>query len=207
MYLRTSALIEQEADKLDVGASPPYTTDAITPRYVLSRPLDGSSVSIPDVVDNQDSNAASKNEPAIAVDPSNPNRIVVAMNDYASRTWSCAIAGTPCSALGDGYSGTYFSNDGGLTWCCTPTDPAHLGTMIPGVERLTGGIYDAGGDPSLAVDSAGPGFYAGPGFHRAKPPHTVPGNKGPVYSQGALPGGAPTFIHPTTPPSRLNDHE
>src|SRR2546422_760190 len=145
LYLRTSALIEQEADKLDVGASPPYSPDAITPRYVLSSPLDGTSVSIPDVVVNQDSNAASQNEPAIAVDPSNPNRIVAAMNDYASRTWSCAIAGTPCSALGDGYSGTYFSNDGGLTWCCTPTDPAHLGTMIPGVERLTGGIYDAGG--------------------------------------------------------------
>src|SRR5207245_246247 len=143
-----------EADKLDVGASPPYSPDAITPRYVLSSPLDGTSVSLPDVVVNQDSNAASQNEPAIAVDPSNPNRIVVAMNDYVSRTWSCAIAGTPCSALGDGYSGTYFSNDRGMTWCCTPTDPAHLGTMIPGVERLTGGIYDAGGDPRLAFGSA-----------------------------------------------------
>ena len=207
LYLRTSALIEQEADKLDVGASPPYSPDAITPRYVLSSPLDGTSVSLPDVVVNQDSNAASQNEPAIAVDPSNPNRIVVAMNDYVSRTWSCAIAGTPCSALGDGYSGTYFSNDGGLTWCCTPTDPAHLGTMIPGVERLTGGIYDAGGDPSLAFDSAGHVFYAGLGFDRTTPPNTVAVNKGTFDSEGALSWGAPTFINPTTAPSTLNDKE
>src|SRR5438128_10494022 len=98
LYLRTSALIEQEADKLDVGASPPYSPDAITPRYVLSSPLDGTSVLSPAVVVNQDPNAASQNEPAIAVDPGNPNRIVVAMNEYVALTSSCAIAGTPCSA-------------------------------------------------------------------------------------------------------------
>ena len=206
-YLRTSALLEQEADNLDVGASPPYSPNAITPTFVLSSPLDGTSVSSPAVVVNQDPNAASQNEPAIAVDPGNPNRIVVAMNDYVSRTWSCAIAGTPCSALGDGYSGTYFSNDGGATWCCTPTDPAHLGTMIPGVERLTGGIYDAGGDPSLAFDSAGHVFYAGLGFDRTAPPNTVAVNKGTFDSDGTLSWGAPTFINPTTSPSTLNDKE
>src|SRR5256886_8470242 len=191
-YLRASALIEQEADSQDVGASPPYAPDPITPTFVLSSPLDGTSVSSPAVVVNQDPNAASQNEPVIAVDPGNPSRIVVAMNDYVSRTWSCAIAGTPCSALGDGYSGTYFSNDGGATWCCTPTDPAHLGTMIPGVERLTGGIYDAGGDPSLAFDSAGHVFYAGLGFDRTAPPNTVAVNKGTVDSEGALSLGPPT---------------
>ena len=115
-YLRASALIEQEADSHDVGASPPYAPDPITPTYVLSSPLDGTSVSSPAVVVNQDPNAASQNEPAIAVDPGNPNRIVVGMNDYVSRTWSCTIDGTPCSALGDAYSGAYFSNDGGATW-------------------------------------------------------------------------------------------
>src|SRR5712691_1986516 len=207
LYLRTSALIEQEADKLDVGASPPYSPDPITPTFVLSSPLDGTSVGPGAVVVNQDPNAATQNEPAIAVDPGNPNRIVAAMNDYVSRTWSCAIAGTPCSALGDGYSGTYFSNDGGLTWCCTPTDPAHLGTMIPGVERLTGGIYDAGGDPSLAFDSAGHVFYAGLGFDRTSPPNTVAVNKGTFDSKGALSWGPPTFINPTTSPAILNDKE
>src|SRR5437899_6829145 len=207
LYLRTSALIEQEADKLDVGASPPYSPDAITPRYVLSSPLDGTSVSLPDVVVNQDSNAASQNEPAIAVDPSNPNRIVVAMNDYVSRTWSCAIAGTPCSALGDGYSGTYFSNNGGLTWCCASSDPAHPGTLIPGVERLVGGRYDAGGDPALAFDSRGNVYYAGLGFNRTSAPNTVAVNKGTFDGSGHLSWSAPTFINPTTSPSTLNDKE
>ena len=46
----------------------------------------------------------------IAVDLNNPNSIVAAANDYISRTWSCSTSGTPCGALGDGYSGTYFSN-------------------------------------------------------------------------------------------------
>src|SRR3989442_2407642 len=204
-YLRTSALIEQEADSLEVGASQPYSPTAITPTYVLSSPLDGTSVLSPAVVVNQDPNAASQNEPAIAVDPGNPNRIVVAMNDYVSRSWSCAIAGSPCSALGDGYSGTYFSNDGGSTWCCTPTDPAHLGTMIPGVERLTGGIYDAGGDPALAFDSAGHVFYAGLGFDRTAPPNPVAVNKGTFDSEGTLSLRPPTFINPTTAPFNLDD--
>ncbi len=206
-YLRASALIEQEADNSEVGASPPYSPDPITPTFVLSSPLDGTSVGPGAVVVNQDPNAATQNEPAIAVDPGNPNRIVAAMNDYVSRTWSCAIAGTPCSALGDGYSGTYFSNDGGATWCCTPTDPANLGTMIPGVERLTGGIYDAGGDPSLAFDSAGHVFYSGLGFDRTAPPNTVAVNKGTFDSEGTLSWGAPTFINPTTSPATLNDKE
>src|SRR5437667_16888 len=206
-YLRASALIEREADSSEVGASPPYSSTPITPIHVLSSPLDGTSVASPAVVVDQDTNAASQNEPAIAVDPSNPDRIVVGMNDYVSRTWSCTIAGTPCSALGDAYSGAYFSNDGGATWCCTPTDPDHLGTMIPGVNRLAGGIYDAGGDPSVAFDSAGHVFYAGLGFDRTAPPNTVTVNKGTFGVDGALSWGAPSFINPTTAPSTLNDKE
>src|SRR5712692_6090008 len=54
-YLRTSALIEKEADSLDVGASAPFSPTPITPTYVLSSPLDGTSVSPPAVVVNQDS--------------------------------------------------------------------------------------------------------------------------------------------------------
>src|SRR5467141_4594767 len=204
-YLRASALIEQEADNLDVGASPPYSSTPITPIHVLSSPLDGKSVGSPAVVVNQDPNAASQNEPAIAVDPGNPNRIAVAMNDYVTRTWSCTIAGTPCSALGDGYSGTYFSNDGGLTWCCTPTDPAHLGTMIPGVERLTGGIYDAGGDSNVFFDNHGNVYFTGLGFDRTAPPNTVTLSKGTFDSSGNLHWGLPTFIGQTKSASTLND--
>jgi hypothetical protein len=156
---------------------------------------------------NQDTAAAPQNETAIAVDPNNPNRVVAGANDYVSRTWACDVNGTPCSALGDAYSGTYFSNDGGHTWCCTSSDPAHLGTLIPGVEHLTGGQYDAGGDPALAFDSRGNVYYAGLGFDRTAPPNTVAVNKGAFDGSGHLTWGPPTFINPTTAPSTLNDKE
>jgi hypothetical protein len=151
LQIRFSAFIEQEADQEDSATA----AGTITPAHVLTSPLDGTSVAAPAVTVNQDTAAASQNETSIAVDPNNPNRIVASANDYVTRTWSCSIGGTPCSRLGDGYSGTYFSNDGGKTWCCSSSDPAHLGTLIPGVERLTGGIYDAGGDPALTFDGSG----------------------------------------------------
>jgi hypothetical protein len=156
---------------------------------------------------NQDTAGAPQNETAIAVDPNNPNRIVAGANDYVTRTWSCDINGTPCSALGDGYSGTYFSNDGGQTWGNVGTDPQHLGTLIPGVERLAGGQYDAGGDPALAFDSQGNVYYAGLGFNRNNPDNTVAVNKGNFDSSGQLTWGAPVFINQTTSPSILNDKE
>src|SRR5438552_16306551 len=73
-YLRASALIEQEADSSDVGASPPYSSAPITPNHVLSSPLDGTSVASPAVVVDQDTNAASQNESAIAVEAITPDR-------------------------------------------------------------------------------------------------------------------------------------
>lgn len=156
---------------------------------------------------NQDTAAATQNETAMAVDPNNSNRVVGAANDYITRTWSCTVSGTPCSALGDGYSGTYFSNDGGVHWCCTSTDPSHLGTLIPGVERLTGGVYDAGGDPAVAFDSRGHVYYAGLGFDRTAPPNTVAVNRGTFDGSGNLTWGPPTFIDQTTSPAILNDKE
>ena len=202
LQLRFSSFIEEEAQ--DTSATPNDTP--ITPTFVPGSPLDGTSVQPPDVTVNGDTAAAPQNETAIAVDPTNPNRIVAGANDYVSRTWPCTISGTPCSALGDGYSGTYFSNDGGQTWCCTATDPSHLGTLIPGVERLTGGIYDAGGDPSVAFDSHGTPYYAGLGFDRTAAPNTVTVSRG-TFSGGNLTWSAPTFINATTSPAILNDKE
>lgn len=200
LQIRFSAFIEQES--LETGAP---ASSVITPTYVLSSPLDGISIVAPDVTVNQDTAAAPQNETAIAVDPNNALRVVGGANDYVPRTWTCTISGTPCSALGDGYSGTYFSNDGGQHWCCVSTDPAHLGSLIPGVERLTGGIYDAGGDPAVAFDSRGNVYYSGLGFDRTMPPSTVAVNRGTFDSTGALSWGPPTFINPTTSPSILND--
>jgi hypothetical protein len=175
--------------------------------------LDGESVEEPAVTVNQDTHAATQNEPAIAVDPNNPNRIVVGANDYVTRTWSCKIQGIPCSALGDGYSGSYYSNDGGATWCCAATDPRHLGTLVPGVTRLSGGTYDAGGDPAVAFDSRGRVYFAGLGFNRPLPPrslwgpNTVTVNRGTFNDEGRLRWGPPTFIDQTTDPAIFNDKE
>jgi hypothetical protein len=203
LQIRFSAFIEQEA--ADTVAPP--VSAPITPSFVLGSPLDGDAIQSPDVTVNQDTAGAPQNETAIAVDPNNPNRIVASANDYVSRTWSCSIGGTPCSALGDGYSGTYFSNDGGQTWCCTATDPQHLGTLVPGVEHLTGGPYDAGGDPAVAWDSSGHVFYAGLGFNRTSAPNTVTVSRGTFDGSGHLSWSAPTFVNPTTSPSTLNDKE
>jgi hypothetical protein len=205
LQIRFSAFIEQEAAQEAANFTP--STPIITPTFVLTSPLDGTTVLPPDVTVNQDTAAAPQNETAIAVDPTNPNRVVAAANDYVTRMWTCTISGTPCSALGDGYSGTYFSNDGGQTWCCVSTDPSHLGTLIPGVEHLTGGPYDAGGDPAVAFDSQGNVYYAGLGFDRTSPPNTVAVNKGTFDGSGQLTWGPPTFINPTTSPTILNDKE
>jgi hypothetical protein len=206
LQVRFSAFLEEEAEEADEDAPDPGAAP-INPAFVLSSPLDGNSIAAPNVLVNQDTAGAPQNETSIAVDPNNANRVVSSMNDYVSRTWTCSISGTPCSALGDAYSGTYFSNDGGQTWCCASTDPAHLGTLIPGVTRLAGGAYDAGGDPAVAFDSRGHVFYAGLGFNRTSAPNTVAVNKGSFDGSGHLSWGAPIFINPTTSPSTLNDKE
>ncbi len=204
LQVRFSAFIEEEAA---IEESNPAPGAPITPAFVLSSPLDGNSVAAPAVTVNQDTAAAPQNETAIAVDPNNPNRIVAAANDYVTRTWACSVGGTPCSALGDGYSGTYFSNDGGATWAGVSTDPDHLGTLVPGVTRLAGGQYDAAGDPALAFDSQGNVYYAGLGFNRTTPPNTIAVNRGAFDGSGQLTWSQPTFINQTTAPSTLNDKE
>jgi hypothetical protein len=207
LQLRFSAFLEQEADD-GLVFDPSGVSSPINPTFVLSSPLDGTSIAGPAVTVNGDTAGAPQNETAIAVDPNNPNRVVAAANDYVTRTWNCTLNGLPCSAQGDGYSGTYFSNDGGATWCCTSNlDGTSQGTLIPGVDHLSGGQYDAGGDPALAFDSHGNVYYAGLGFDRTAPPNTVAVNRGAFDGSGHLSWSAPTFINQTTSPSTLNDKE
>ena len=203
LQIRFSAFLEEEAQDT---AAPPAAAP-ITPSFVLSSTLDGNTVQPPDVTVNQDTAAAPQNETAIAVDPNDADRVVAGANDYVTRTWNCFVGDTPCSALGDGYSGTYFSNNGGATWCCTSSDPSHLGTLIPGVEHLTGGPYDAGGDPAVAFDTRGNVYYAGLGFDRTAAPNTVTVSRGTFGGSGSLTWSAPTFINATTSPAILNDKE
>lgn len=201
LQIRFSAFIEEEAEP--TNAASVLGADGTT----VVNPSGPTSVLAPDVTVNLDTAGAPQNETSIAVDPNNPNRIVGSANDYVTRTWSCTQNGTPCSALGDGYSGTYVSNDGGKTWCCLSSDPNHLGTLIPGVDRLAGGQYDAGGDPALAFDSRGNVYYAGLGFDRTAAPNTVTVNKGTFDASGNVTWSAPTFIDQTNSPAILNDKE
>jgi hypothetical protein len=67
------APIEMEARAIEPANTAP--SGPITPIHVLSSALDGESVEEPAVTVNQDTHAATQNEPAIAVDPNNPNRM------------------------------------------------------------------------------------------------------------------------------------
>src|SRR5712692_7010575 len=66
LYLHASTLIEQQADTHDQAPNPSPTTPTI-PANVLSTTRDGLSITAPDVTVNQDTNAASQNEPTVAV--------------------------------------------------------------------------------------------------------------------------------------------
>ncbi len=88
LQVRLSSFIEQEAEEEDA----PAPATPITPTFVPGSPLDGKTVLSPDVTVNLGSAGAPQNETAIAVDPSNPSRIVAGANDYVSRTWSCSIS-------------------------------------------------------------------------------------------------------------------
>ncbi len=198
LQIRFSAFIEEESE---------FNPNEIRQNFGVTPAAPGALVVGPNVIVNRDTAGAPQNETAIVVDPNNPSRVVGGANDYVAGTWTCFLGATPCSALGDGYSGTYYSNDGGLGWCCNSSSPSDIGTLIPGVEHLVGGQYDAGGDPALAFDGQGNVYYAGLGFNRESAPNTVAVNKGTFDNTGKLTWGAPVFINQTKSPSVLNDKE
>jgi hypothetical protein len=89
LQIRFSSFIEEEAE--EDSASP--AASPISPPFVLSSPLDGTTVQPPAVTVNQDTAGAPQNETAIAVDPNNAQRIVAGANDYVTRTWTCTDRG------------------------------------------------------------------------------------------------------------------
>lgn len=191
---------------LDVDASAINATDALGADGATVSAGSPTSVRFPAVTVNQDQNAAPQNETSIAVDPNNPQIVVGSANDYVARTWACTISGTPCSALSDGYSGAYLSINGGQSWVSDSSDPQHLGTLIPGVEHLTGGPYGGGGDPAVAFDSRGHVYYAGLGFNRNDPASGVEVSKGTI-SGASLTWSQPSWVTQTNNPAIFNDKE
>src|SRR5260370_36416693 len=96
LQIRFSAFIEEEAEE---EASPTPNTPPINPPFVLSSPLDGSSVAAPNVTVNQDTAGGPQNETAIAVDPNSPNRVGAAASDYATRPSTSTLIPPPSSNL------------------------------------------------------------------------------------------------------------
>lgn len=102
-----------------------------------------------------------QNEPAIAVDPTNPANVVAGANDYRL----C------CDSVGrnDGTGWAYVSHDGGATWS---------DILLPGLTVETGGHQwfakvDAAGDPAVAFTSSGRVLYANIGFSRSSPVSSI----------------------------------
>jgi PKD repeat protein len=86
----------------------------------------------PNVLCNQDPTTAAQNEPSIAVNPSDPNHIIAAANDYR-------LLADP-SAEHDVRAGYYVSFDGGNSW---PGDGIIDISTIPDAS--------AAGDPAIAI--------------------------------------------------------
>src|SRR2546430_15526114 len=66
LLISLSGYLQQEADMIDQAPNSPAVTStnsAITPTYVLNSTLDGTAVKSPDVTVNQDTLAATQNEP------------------------------------------------------------------------------------------------------------------------------------------------
>lgn len=190
------------------------TSGPIVPTHVRNSVLDGTSIAAPEVLVNQDTHGAMQNEPSIAIDPGNPNRIVIAANDFVTSTWDCFVDGVPCSVVFSadlGFIvpgiGSYYSNDGGATWCCASSSPGNVGTLLPGTMLATNGPYDSCGDPVVAFNSMGEVFASGIAADLFSAPNAVFVSKGTFDGGGNLTWANPTFIAPTTSPSTFNDKD
>ncbi len=92
-------------------------------------------------------------EPTIAIDPLNPNIIVVGAQDLRLK-----------AVGGHRWHGYYRSTDGGVTWSSSllpgfPGDTSRLGVSSP-LKR-----FNATSDPVLAFDGSGNVFYTGVAFN------------------------------------------
>lgn len=102
-----------------------------------------------------------QNEPAIAINPTNPSNIVVGMNDYRL----CCVDDGEGRLRNDGGGFASVSLDGGKTW---------RSVILPGLTKLSGGkgpfaFTSSAGDPSLSFDSNGVLYYANMEFSRTNP--------------------------------------
>jgi hypothetical protein len=99
-----------------------------------------------------------QNEPAVAINPSNPLILVAGSNDYC-----------PTQTTGDAWMGFYVSTDGGSSWVNSlnpgyPTDTSAEGQASPIFKRAGNS-----GDPIIDWDNENRLFYGGLSFNRTLP--------------------------------------
>jgi hypothetical protein len=96
-----------------------------------------------------------QNEPSVAIDPNDPDLVVVSANDYCTGP-----------SFGDAWQGVYVSRDGGHVFrdSLLPGYPGD--TSSPGKASPLFGVDTAAGDPILGWDYRGRLFAGGIAFNR-----------------------------------------
>jgi hypothetical protein len=155
-------------------AQPPDADDRVTPAIAYVRHdggtdraiqhcSDTSTSTAPDVpgdgdTDSNDGGAFRQgNEPTIAIDPTNPNLVTAAWNDYCD------------TDLGGGWMGLAFSRDRGESWTPSKIPGYPSDTSAEGAASPLHGRQAEAGDPLLAFDNDGNLFAGGIAFNRVNP--------------------------------------
>ncbi|HZN18563.1 MAG TPA: hypothetical protein VFB84_10330 [Micromonosporaceae bacterium] len=157
-----------------VQAQPADADDRVTPATAYVRHDGGTDRAVqhcsdtstslaPDVpndgdTDSNDGGAFRQgNEPSVAIDPTNPNLVFAAWNDY-------------CDAdLGGGWMGIAFSRNRGETWTPSKIPGYPSDTSAEGMASPLHGRQAEAGDPLLTFDRAGNLFAGGIAFNRVNP--------------------------------------
>ena len=103
-------------------------------------------------------NNRQQNEPAAAVNPTQPNKMTAGANDYCT---------TPTN--GDAWAGFYYSSDSGATWTNSLLPGYPNDTTPEGAASPLHGLALAAGDPVQAWDRSGNVYYGGIAFNRGRP--------------------------------------
>ena len=97
------------------------------------------------------------NEPAIAVDPTNPDLVFAAWNDYCD------------TDLGGGWMGLAYSRNAGEAWTPSKIPGYPSDTSVEGAASPLHGRQLEAGDPLVAFDNDGNLFAGGIAFNRVNP--------------------------------------
>jgi hypothetical protein len=155
-------------------AQPPDADDRVTPSIAYVRHdggtdraiqhcSDTSTSTAPDVpgdgdTDSNDGGAFRQgNEPTIAIDPTNPDLVTAAWNDYCD------------TDLGGGWMGLAFSLNRGESWTPSKIPGYPSDTSAEGAASPLHGRQAEAGDPLLAFDNDGNLFAGGIAFNRVNP--------------------------------------